>query len=57
MKCSIPQATYDPPTDYRCTSCELLGHIVSEDGLTITLFFKCDCPTIPQPHASVPLWS
>jgi hypothetical protein len=40
--------TYQPPPHYQCSTCELLGHIVSEDGLTITLFFKCECPTIPQ---------
>lgn len=49
MQDPIPQSTYTPPEHYKCSTCELLGHIVSEDGQTITLFFKCECPTIPQP--------
>jgi hypothetical protein len=49
MSDAIPQMTYEPPPHYQCTSCEVLGHIVSEDGSTITLFFKCECPTIQQP--------
>ena len=56
MRCDIPQVTYTQPADFHCTRCKLLGHIVSDDGLTVTIFFSCECPTIPAPpDASLPI--
>jgi hypothetical protein len=45
--------TYVVPEHYKCSRCEVLGHIVSDDGATISLFFRCDCPTIPAESDAV----
>lgn len=44
-----------PRSLYRCDECEPIGHIVSDDGLAVTVFMQCQCFTLEDGHGGLPV--